>query len=163
MRLAKLATRVLIGGLFVGHGTQKLKGWFDGPGIEGVTGMMEQLGMQPARRNAYAAGLSETVGGGLLALGLFTPLASSMLAGTMSVAIAKVHAPNGPWVSKGGWEYNAVLIAAVLAIAEDGPGAFSLDHALGLERPGVATGLVSAAVAGLAAYATLESAKNAQG
>ena len=161
MRLAKLATRVLVGGLFVGHGTQKLKGWFDGPGIEGTTGMMEQLGMTPAKRNAYAAALSETVGGGLLALGLFTPLSAAMLSGTMGVAIAKVHAPNGPWATKGGWEYNAVLIAAVLAIAEDGPGSISLDHLFGLERPGLASALVAAGLGSVAAYATLETAKPA--
>src|ERR1700712_1692469 len=121
MKLAKLATRVLIGGLFVGHGTQKLAGWFDGPGIDGLAAGMEQMGMHPPRRNAYAAALSETIGGGLLAAGLFTPVASAMLSGTMLVAIEKAHRANGPWVTKGGWEYNAVLIAAVLALAEDGP------------------------------------------
>jgi putative oxidoreductase len=161
MRLAKLSTRVLIGALFVGHGTQKLKGWFGGPGIEGMTAGMEQMGMHPPKRNAYAAGLSETVGGGLLALGLFTPFAASVLTGTMLVAIEKVHRANGPWVSGGGWEYNAVLIAAALAFAENGPGDVSLDHALGIERSGALTGLAAAAVGAAAAYGALESAKAA--
>ena len=161
MRLATLATRVLIGGLFVGHGTQKLKGWFGGPGLEGMTAGMEQMGMHPPRRNALAAGYSETIGGALLALGLFTPLSASMLTGTMLVAIKKVHLANGAWVSDGGWEYNAVLIAAVLALAEDGPGALSLDHAFGIERPGVASALAAAAVGGVAAYGALEAAKAA--
>ena len=154
MKLAKLATRVLIGGLFVGHGTQKLKGWFGGPGIEGTTGMMESLEMHPAKRNAYAAGLTETAGGALLAAGLFTPLASAALTGTMITAIRKVHAPNGPWVSGGGWEYNAVLIAAVLAIAEDGAGDASLDHALGIEKHGVLAALGAAALGAAASFAT---------
>jgi putative oxidoreductase len=161
MRLAKLTSRVLIGALFVGHGTQKLKGWFGGPGIEGMTAGMEQMGMHPPRRNAYAAGLSETVGGGLLALGLFTPLAASMLSGTMLVAIEKVHRGNGAWVSNGGWEYNAVLIAAVLAFAEDGPGDVSLDHVLGTERSGASTALGAAALAAAAAYGALSAAKKA--
>jgi putative oxidoreductase len=159
MRLAKPLTRVLIGTLFVGHGTQKLKGWFGGPGIEGMTAGMEQMGMRPPRRNAYAAGLSETVGGSLLALGLFTPLAASMLTGTMLVAIEKVHRANGPWASNGGWEYNAVLIAAALAFAETGPGSLSLDRALGLERAGLAPALAAAALGAAAAYGTLELAK----
>lgn len=161
MRLAKLTSRVLVGALFVGHGTQKLKGWFGGPGIEGMTAGMEQMGMHPPRRNAYAAGLSETVGGGLLAVGLFTPLAASMLTGTMLVAIKKVHLSNGPWVSEGGYEYNAVLIAAVLAFAESGPGDLSLDKAFGLERPGVASALAAAALGTVAAYGALEAAKAA--
>ncbi len=154
MRLAKFATRVLIGGLFVGHGTQKLKGWFGGPGIEGTAGMMESLGMHPPRRNAYAAGLAETTGGALLATGLFTPLASAALTGTMLTAIEKVHAPKGPWVSGGGWEYNAVLIAAVLAIAEDGPGNASLDHAFGIEKKGLGAALLAAALGLGASLAT---------
>ena len=77
MNLGRLVARTVIGGLFVGHGTQKLFGWFGGPGLEGTTGMMKSLEMNPARRNALAAGLTETVGGGLLTLGLATPLASS--------------------------------------------------------------------------------------
>lgn len=161
MRIAKLSARVLIGALFVGHGTQKLKGWFGGPGIEGMTAGMEQMGMRPGRRNAYAAGLSETVGGTLLALGLCTPLASAMLTGTMLVAIEKVHRANGPWASNGGWEYNAVLIAAALAFAENGPGEVSLDRLLGLERPGVGTALAAAGLGAGAAAATLAAARAA--
>ncbi len=33
MSVGMLASRALIGGLFIGHGTQKLKGWFGGPGV----------------------------------------------------------------------------------------------------------------------------------
>jgi putative oxidoreductase len=159
MRLVKPIARVLIGGLFIGHGTQKLRGWFGGPGIDGMSAGMEKMGMHPPRRNAYAAGLSETVGGSLLALGLCTPLAASMLTGTMAVAIEKVHRSNGPWVTDGGWEYNAVLIAAALSFAENGPGDLSLDHALGIEQKGLPIALAAAGVGAAAAYATLRSAR----
>ena len=50
MKLGAPLMRGLIGGLFIGHGTQKLLGWFDGPGLEGTTGMMGKLGMRPPRR-----------------------------------------------------------------------------------------------------------------
>ena len=63
MRLGAFALRGLIGGLFVGHGTQKLFGWFDGPGLEGTGGMMEKLEMRPPRRHAVIAGAAETTGG----------------------------------------------------------------------------------------------------
>jgi putative oxidoreductase len=161
MRWATFGARVLVGGLFVGHGTQKLKGWFGGPGIDGMAAGMEQMGMHPPRRNAYAAGLSETVGGSLLALGLLTPVSASMLTGTMLVAIEKVHRANGPWVSSGGWEYNAVLIAAALAFAENGPGEVSLDHLLGTKRSGPLAALAAAALGAAAAVGTLEAAKKA--
>ena len=52
-----------------------------------------------------------------------------MIIGTMTTAIRKVHAPKGPWVTEGGWEYNALIIAAVFAIAESGPGKPSVDSA----------------------------------
>jgi len=69
MNVGRLAARVLIGGLFIGHGTQKLLGWFGGSGLEGTDAMMGSVGMHPPRRNALAAGLSETGGGALLVLG----------------------------------------------------------------------------------------------
>lgn len=161
MKIAKLSLRLLIGGLFVGHGTQKLRGWFGGPGIDGLSVGMEAMGLHPPRRNAYAAGISETAGGVLLAAGLLTPLASAAVTGTMVVAVAKVHAANGPWATEGGWEYNAVLVAAVLALAEAGPGPVSLDHLLGIEKSGPGYALLAAALGGAAAYGTLAAAKSA--
>jgi putative oxidoreductase len=132
MKIARLATRLLIGGLFVGHGTQKLFGAFDGPGVDGTEAMMAKLKMHPPRVSAYAAGLSETAGGAMFAMGSATPLAGAALIGTMITAIRKVHAPNGPWVTKGGYEYNAVLIAAITAIVEDEYGVPAALAALGL-------------------------------
>ena len=124
MKLVRLLLRVLIGGLFVGHGTQKLFGWFGGHGLEGTSGFFESLGLKPGRANAIAAGAAEAGGGALLATGVALPLAGAAITGTMATAIRHVHAPKGPWSTDGGWEYNAVLIAAVLASVEDcaGPG-----------------------------------------
>ena len=141
MSLGRLAARTVIGGLFIGHGTQKLFGWFGGPGRAGTEGMMESLQMRPAKVHGLAAGVAETVGGGLLVLGLATPEAAAMLTGVMTTAIKKVHLANGPWAANGGWEYNAVLIAAVVALTETGPGDLSLDNALGIERTGPAWAL----------------------
>jgi putative oxidoreductase len=130
MDIAKLALRGTIGSLFVGHGTQKLFGWFGGHGPTGTGGFFESLGLRPGKRHAIAAGVSEAGGGALLALGAATPLAAAAVTGTMVTAIRKVHASNGPWVSEGGWEYNAVLIAAVAALVETGPGSPSVDRTL---------------------------------
>jgi putative oxidoreductase len=136
MKLALLITRVLVGALFVGHGTQKLFGWFGGHGLEGTGGFFEQLGFKPGKRAAMAAGAAEAGGGALLALGLLTPLAAGAITGSMIQAIQTVHAANGPWVTDQGWEYNAVIVGTVLVIAEAGPGDLSLDHALGIELSG---------------------------
>jgi putative oxidoreductase len=119
MRLFRLTLRLLIGGLFVGHGTQKLFGWFGGHGLEGTGGFFETLGLKPGKQNAIAAGVAEAGGGALLASGLALPLAGAAITGTMTTAIRHVHAPKGPWAPDGGWEYNAVLIAATLALVEE--------------------------------------------
>jgi putative oxidoreductase len=131
MDLGRTALRWVIGPLFVGHGTQKLFGWFGGHGLEGTAGFFEsQLGLKPGKRHATAAGASEAIGGALLTLGALTPVAAGLITGTMITAIRKVHAPKGPWVTQGGYEYNAVLIAAMLALVETGPGRPSVDAAV---------------------------------
>jgi putative oxidoreductase len=131
MDLGRTALRLVIGPLFVGHGTQKVFGWFGGNGLDGTGAFFEsKLGLRPGKRHATAAGASEAVGGALLTLGALTPLAAGMITGTMVTAIRKVHAPKGPWVTEGGYEYNAVLIAAMLALTESGPGRPSVDASL---------------------------------
>lgn len=161
MSAGKLAARALIGGLFIGHGTQKLAGWFGGPGLAGTEGMMTALNMYPTRPNAIASGVTETAGGTLLALGLGTPVASAALIGVMTTAIRKVHLPNGPWSANGGWEYNAVLIGALTLLAEEGPGAVSLDREWGTERTGVAWGLGALALGVAASTAVIEMGRRA--
>jgi putative oxidoreductase len=136
MKIGRLLLRLIVGGLFVGHGVQKLFGWFDGPGLDTTAQGFEHLGLRPGRPNAIAAGAAEAGGGALLAAGLETPFAASVLVATMLTAIHRVHASKGPWVTNGGYEYNLVLIAAALALAEVGPGPLSLDAARGRERSG---------------------------
>jgi putative oxidoreductase len=162
MPIMRLAARVVIGGLFVGHGTQKLFGWFDGPGMDGMSAGMTRMHMNPPRANAYAAGITETAGGALLALGLATPLAAASLTGVMVTAIRKVHLRNGVWASNGGYEYNAVLIAAMAALIEVGPGELSLDHALGIEKRGPAWAIGAVAVGALTSTLVIAAAGRQQ-
>jgi putative oxidoreductase len=162
MSVGRLAARTVIGGLFIGHGTQKLFGWFGGHGRAGTAAMMESLDLRPGKIHAVAAGVTETVSGVLLAAGLATPAAAAGITGVMTTAIAKVHRPNGPWAANGGWEYNAVLIAAVTALAETGPGDLSLDHALGIERRGWQWALAALGTGVSAAALTMTAAGRAQ-
>ena len=154
MDIGRTALRLIIGPLFVGHGTQKLFGWFGGHGLEGTAGFFEStLGLKPGKRHATAAGASEAIGGALLTLGALTPVAAGLITGTMITAIRKVHAPKGPWVTDGGYEYNAVLIAAMLALTEAGPGRPSVDASAFPRLKGNALALAqfAAAAAGAAA------------
>jgi putative oxidoreductase len=136
MRLGLFILRVVLGVLFVGHGTQKLFGWFGGYGPEGTGGYMESLGLRPGRRHAMAAGAAEAGGGALLTLGLATPVAAGAITGVMTTAIQTEHQGKGPWVSEGGFEYPLVVIAAMAVLADAGPGPLSLDEALGTELKG---------------------------
>ncbi len=156
MGLAKFALRTTVGGIIMGHGLQKLKGSFGGSGLEGTAKMMESLGLHPPKYQAWAVALSETVGGGLTAAGFLSPLGPSMIIGSQAVAINKVHLKNGFWSHKGGYEYNLTLIAAAFALAELGPGSFSLDRLFGKRRSGFGWALASAAVALSAAAACLQ-------
>ncbi|MFD1722545.1 DoxX family protein [Amnibacterium endophyticum] len=159
MALGTLALRLTVGGLLTAHGLQKLRGTFDGPGIEGTTGMMQSLGLHPARRNALAAAWSETAGGAALALGAATPAAAAAVIGAMTTAIRTVHAKNGVWNAKGGYEFNAVLIAAAVAIAADGPGRASLDALVGRSRWGAGAGLLALLAGVGGSFAITELAK----
>jgi putative oxidoreductase len=154
VHLMRTVLRVLIGGLFVGHGTQKLFGWFGGYGPDGTGQFFESVGIRPGRRNAMVAGASEAGGGALLALGLFTPVAGTLLTAVMSQAIRSLKMDKGPFAQDGGWELEALLAAAALTFVEIGPGPLSLDAALDMEHSGTGWALLALG-AGLAGPALL--------
>jgi len=133
--LGLLVLRVVIGLIVLGHGLQKAFGWWGGPGMTGWVGAMNRMRIRPARPWAWISMLSEVLGGIGLAVGLLTPLPSLAIAGSMLVAIALVHWPRGFWATKGGYEFNLSILAAIAAIAIAGPGAYSLDAALRLQLP----------------------------
>lgn len=147
MDIALLVLRVVVGLFLAGHGAQKLFGSFGGHGLAGTAGFFDSIGMKPGRRNAIAAGAAELAGGVLLVVGLLTPLAAALVVAVMIVAIVTVHAKSGPWVTDSGWEYNAVLIAVVFALAGAGPGEASLDHAFGWMNAITGTGWAFGALA----------------
>jgi putative oxidoreductase len=127
MDLGLLIVRLVIGLLFIGHGAQKLFGWFGGHGLKGTAGWLESMNMKPAVLLALMAGLAELVGGILFVLGFLTPLAGLMIAATMVMAIVKVHGANGLWATQNGYEYNLILIAVAIGIALTGSGQYSID------------------------------------
>jgi len=141
MDISLFSLHLIVGLLFVGHGSQKLLGVLGGHGLEGTARFMESLGLRPGRVHAIAAGALEVAGGALLALGLLLPLAAALIAAVMTAAIATVHLDKGLWNSDGGYEYNLVLIAVALTLAAVGGGEYSLDAALELDLTGTAWGL----------------------
>ncbi len=146
MNVGLLAVRVVVGLLIAGHGSQKLFGWFGGPGVAGTSRNFESLGYPSTRHMAVLAGLSEFVGGLLLAFGLLTPLASAAIIGTMLNTIVAVHVGKGPWAMKGGWELELTYAVVAATVAFAGPGRYSLDRAFGWGLAGNGWGAAAAVV-----------------
>ena len=140
MAIGLLLLRLTVGLTLAAHGTRKLFGWFGGPGLDGAGQGLAALGFHPGRRHALMAGLVETGGGLLLALGLLTPAAAAILFSVMLVAAMSAHVRQGFFVASGGYEYTLVLGVAGLAMTFTGPGALSLDALLGWDLSGASWG-----------------------
>jgi len=124
--------RVITGLLFMQHGVQKLFGWLGGMGGSGASADLFSL--------MGAAGVLETFGGLLFALGLLTRPVAFLLSGQMAVAYFMMHAPQSPWPILNGGELAALYSFVFLFYVFNGPGRFSLDGLLGLEGRADAAG-----------------------
>ncbi len=129
-----LILRLSAGVIFVGHGGQKLFGWFGGYGLQATAGWMESVGLAPGVLMAALAGGAEFFGGLLLLLGLAVRPAALLLAATMVVAIVAVHLPNGLFMANNGYEFALALLAISAALAVRGAGSCSVDRWLQARR-----------------------------
>jgi putative oxidoreductase len=126
--------RVVLGVVFLAHGSQKMLGRFGGFGFHATMGFFTHMGM-PAPL-AFLIICTEFFGGLGLVVGLLTRIASLGIAGLMIGAIFMVHLQNGffmNWMGtqKGeGFEYHLLALAMAAALLLRGAGAFSLDRAL---------------------------------
>ncbi|GAA2733183.1 DoxX family protein [Actinocorallia aurantiaca] len=151
MDFGLLLLRLFFGLAIASHGAQKLFGWFGGFGIEATGMAFAKLGYEPGQLFAVIAGLSEFVGGLLLALGLFTPLGAAMVMGVMLNAIY-VDWEKGFYMAT---EKPMLFGFAALALAFTGPGRYSLDHGRKWEPQGIGWGFSALALAVIAALITL--------
>ena len=81
-----------------------------------------------------AAAWIEVVGGGLIALGLFTRAAAFVCSGQMAAAYFMAHAPQGFWPALNGGEAAILYCFVFLYLVFAGPGIWSID-ALVRKRP----------------------------
>ena len=133
-RLGPAVLRLVTGIVFIGAGLQKLFGIWGGTGISGTAALFRAIHLAPAYPLAvFITGL-ELVGGCLLAIGAFTAWVAVLFVIEMIVAIWKVHFVNGfflnwtlrPGVGHG-YEFNLMLIGALVSLLLTGPGVLSVD------------------------------------
>ena len=115
--------RVVAGLLFLQHGLEKLVG-FAGARPEATLWGIRGVG-----------GILETVGGPLLALGLFTRPTAFILSGEMAVAYFRSWAPRGFFPIANGGEEATLNAFIFLWLVAAGAGAFSLDAWIERRRP----------------------------
>lgn len=151
-----LVLRVGFGLTLAAHGLQKLLGWWDGPGWAGWVANVQRMGVRPAKFWAGASLSAEVVGGVLLTLGWFTPLAAAVVVGPMLVVVFGAKWRKGFWNTKGGYEYPLILMLGALGIFGTGPGRISADYLMGLSVDRlVSVGFLGATVIGAAVAASL--------
>lgn len=131
MDLGLLLLRIALAAILYMHATQKLRGWFHGPGLDRAGALFDSLGQRPGRRMATLAAACEMTGAFLVVLGLITPLGAAILAGTMTVAgVALTLSKGTVWNAAGGGEYPLILAAFAIVLGFAGPGKWSLDGAI---------------------------------
>jgi putative oxidoreductase len=125
-----LLIRVIVGGIFMVHGAQKMFGAFGGHGLAATVEMMGAIG--------YLVAIGEFFGGLGLVVGFLSRFSAAALVVIMIGAIAMVHGPKGFLLSEGGFEYNLALIGLLLPILIAGPGHYSVGRMLPLPKSGPA-------------------------
>ena len=123
--------RVALGGVILGHGLQKVLGWFNGYGIDGTMKFFGSLGV-PSVLGALVI-ISDFLGSLALIAGLLTRFSAAAAAAVMLGAALLVHLPNGFFMNWGGaphgegYEFHVLAIAMALALMHSGGGLASLD------------------------------------
>jgi len=118
-----LVQRVLLGGVMLPHGAQKLLGWFGGYGFSGTM-------------NYFTGTLHIPSLLAFLVIGLGTRLAAFGAAATMIGAVLTTHLQVGffmNWFGNQpgeGLEYHLLALALALPLVVRGGGAFALDRSL---------------------------------
>ncbi|GAC1657928.1 MAG: hypothetical protein NVS4B3_24940 [Gemmatimonadaceae bacterium] len=129
--LALTVLRVVVGIVFLAHGYQK----FFVYGLAGATGAFTQMGIPAPALSAAAVAIVEVFGGLALIFGAFTRIAALLLAVEMFGAIVLVHLRAGFFLPQG-FEYALTLLAASIALALAGGGAYAADETLGARSAG---------------------------
>ena len=126
---AMLVLRVWMGIVMLAHGINHARTQ------EGTARWFEKVGFKSPELNARLSAGNEIAIGLALIAGLLTTIAAAGLVATMLVAFWAIHRFSGFFVFRRpneGYEYVATMAVASLVLAILGPGAASIDEAIGI-------------------------------
>ncbi len=116
--IAHWGIRAALGSIFLVHSLKKFDpSWQD---------WLIQIGLPPEMQLPIA--LAEFIGGIMLLVGVLTRITASIFSIIVLGAIFHIRWENGFFVSEGGWEWDLVMLAALLSIIVAGPGRVSISH-----------------------------------
>lgn len=118
--LGLLILRLVVGSIFIAHGSQKVFGLFGGPGLDGFVTWAATIGVSPLF--AHLAAFAELIGGVMMFTGIVTELGAFLTIPVMIGAVWLVHWKSGYFMQNGGFEYPLNLIFLALAVIIGGPG-----------------------------------------
>ena len=137
-----VSLRLIVGLGFLEHGYAKLA-----RGADGFIAILHAIGMPFAHLLGWATIVVEIVGGLMILLGVFVPLAAVPMIIVLLVAIFTVHLPNGfssikllsydaagAHFGQPGYETDLLYIAGLVALCVGGVGPLSLDGYLNRRR-----------------------------
>jgi putative oxidoreductase len=143
--LGLLILRLLLGGVFLAHGAQKLFGVLGGPGPDGFAAMLTKMGFQQSGALSLVTGGTELGAGALLVFGLFTPLAAAGIVGVMA-NVVMLGLPSG-FFAPSGIEFPLTLGVVALGLMFTGPGRVALDYGRSWFRRPLISGFVCLLIA----------------
>jgi len=126
--IAYLIVRVTVGLMLIPHGWIKVAS-----GIMGISGYFARLHLEPALLFTLISMFNETIGGALIAIGLFTRPVAALLVIEFLTLLVVVHIPRGYGVALQGVEFPLLWLLMLVAILLRGGGPYSLDRKIGKE------------------------------
>lgn len=117
-----LALRIAVGAIFLVHGTQKWAMWKMQPSAQMPAGMLSMMKF---------LSIVESLGGLAVLVGFLTQFAAVglgiIMIGATQFKISQMHKR---FSGEGGWEFDLILLAAVMALFFIGAGQLSADRLL---------------------------------
>ena len=130
-----LLLRLGLAAIFIFHGFRLVGEEGYEWGAAWMNAMAEKQGQSPpAAPIQLAVAWGQLLGGIALALGFLTRLAALGIIAIMAGAIALVHWPNGFDITKGGYEYNMLIIVVCVTLVLMGGGNVAGDRFFRLRR-----------------------------